>query len=360
VSPRQQYSAPSVRQLAAAVDQMRDKVSPQRFRQLRMVVGMWDRAMGREGMPLRTSRSAAKLFARGTLHAFWDLAAAGELRARPTAGDQELPVWTLRIVRDCLLIMARAVLPEGQTVELPSVSNGTLRSTVAPQGLAALYRGLVDVAAAGPLERDGVGLSVEDRTRLLALVVIVLDAAPRLGELTALRLDDLAPDLAAVGIRRRQQRAGPNRADEIAAIAEMDERTVRAMLAGELERASEETRQRVLAAAASLEPLPEVEWYELREGSRIALRRWLAVRERLIESLPLAGGRSALWVTLVATKAGPPGITISSEGLQEAFTRGMTALNVLMAGRYGWEPMPLRLEQLRRSVTVTPLDGPPG
>lgn len=358
MSPRQ-HNALSVRQLAAAVDQMETAVSPQRFRQLRMVVGMWDRAVGRVEVPVRASRSAEQLFTRPALRAFWTLATAGELRARPPAGEKELPVWTLRIVRDCLLIMARAVVPEGRTVELPSVPNDLPRSTVAPKGLTALYRGLVDMAAGGPLERDGVALSVEDRTRLLAMVAVVLDAAPRLGELTALRLDDLAAGEVAVAVRRRQQRAGPNRAEEIAAIAETDERTVRAMLAGELERASEATRQRVLSAAASLEPLPEVEWYALREGSRVALRRWLVVREGIIEALPLEGGRSALWVTLVATKAGPPGITISSEGLQEAFTRGMTALNVLMAGQYGWEPMPLRLEQLRRSVDVVPLDGPP-
>lgn len=33
----------------------------------------------------------------------------------------------------------------------------------------------------------------------------------------------------------------------------------------------------------------------------------------------------------------------------------MTALNWLMAGQYGWEPMPVRMEQLRRAVVAEPL-----
>jgi hypothetical protein len=36
----------------------------------------------------------------------------------------------------------------------------------------------------------------------------------------------------------------------------------------------------------------------------------------------------------------------------------MTALNMLMAGQYGWEPMPMTLDRLRRSVWPLPLDGP--
>jgi hypothetical protein len=34
----------------------------------------------------------------------------------------------------------------------------------------------------------------------------------------------------------------------------------------------------------------------------------------------------------------------------------MVALNVLMAGQYGWSPMPEKLEQLRRSVTAEPIE----
>lgn len=358
MSPRR-YEAASVRQLAAVVDRLAGEVSAERMRQLRMVVGMWDRAVDRPEMGDRSLRRAQQFFTRPVLEIFWDLAVAGELRHWEKDVGKPLPVPTLRIVRDCLTIMARAV-PQVGRVWLPEVHRGETKDTVGEGGAAALYRGLVDLAGAGPLESGGVALSYEDRARLLAMVAIVLDAAPRSGELAALRLDDVAPGETAVAVRRRQQKAPPNRAEEIAALAEVHVDTVRAVLWGQVHQMSEATRQRVLAAVAELEPLPEVEWYALREGSQVAVRRWLRAREDLVGALPVEGGRTALWVTLWPSKAGPAGITISAQGLRQAYARGVSALNTVMAGQYGWEPLPLRMEPLRRSVTVTPLEEPPG
>jgi hypothetical protein len=106
--------------------------------------------------------------------------------------------------------------------------------------------------------------------------------------------------------------------------------------------------------------LPDVEWYALREGTRVAVRRWLEVREGLVEALPLEGARTALWVTLVPGMKGPPGLPLGPRGIRHAYERGVTALNFVMAGSYGWEPLPTRMEQLRRSVDVVPLAAPPG
>ncbi|MFB7919094.1 hypothetical protein [Streptomyces sp. NPDC056061] len=95
------YSAPSVQRLAALVNQVapRDparwddrervpgaggvpiQVSRQRADQLWMVVGMFDRAVGREDMPGRSSQAVEQLFTWVALRGFWDLAVAGELRA---------------------------------------------------------------------------------------------------------------------------------------------------------------------------------------------------------------------------------------------------------------------------------------
>lgn len=174
-----------------------------------------------------------------------------------------------------------------------------------------------------------------------------------------MRLDDLAGGLEAVGVRRRQQKAPPNRVEEISALAEVHPATVSAVLRGRLEQMSEATRQRVLAAVEELGPRPEVEWYALREGSRVAVRRWLKVREGLVEQVPLTGGRSALWVSLWPSKAGPPGIPLRPQGLRQAYARGITALNFVMAGSYGWEPLPVKMEQVRRSVTAVPLEDRP-
>ncbi|MFF6844677.1 hypothetical protein ACFY8X_38805 [Streptomyces tanashiensis] len=370
-----QYASASVRQLAAVVERVAPRarerwesrepvpsaggvllpVSRQRADQLWMVVGMWDRAVVREEVPDRARRTAAQLFTRPALRAFWELAAAGELRARADDVGKPLPLATLRIVRDVLGILADLVVPD-RAVMLPVVEPPALKETVPARDRAALYRGLADLAAAGPLAQDGIGMSAVERARVLAMVGIVLDAGTRSGELAALRLDDLAPGLAAVGVRRRQQRASADRTAEVAALAQVHpSRVVDALALSPARRVSEETRQRVLAAVDALEPLPEVEWYALREGTQVALRQWLQAREQVVESLPLEGGRAGLWVTLRASKAGPPGITLLPGGLTRAYTKGIAALNMVMAGRYGWSPLPTRMEQLRRAVEAKPL-----
>lgn len=354
----------AVRQLYAAVDRIVPAGPGEtgvqvRRRQLRMVAGMWERAVSADGMPDWVGRKASSLFHRWPLGVFWRLAVEGELRAKAEDRGRPLSPASLRIVRDCLAILARELVPEGTEVRLPVVGQPEPKDTVAPAGLQALYRELVDRAGSGPLERDGMQLSYEDRTRLLALVSVVLDAGARSAELAAMRLSDLAAGEAAVGVRRRQQRAPRWRVPEISEFAEVSPVAVQEVLSGRLHKVSQATYQRVLAAVAELPALPEVEWYALREGSRVAVRRWLKVREGLVESLPLEGGRTALWVTLVPGPSGPTGVSIRPQGLRMAFTRGMTALNFVMAGSHGWEPMPTTLEQLRRSVAPVPLAEPP-
>ncbi|MET9496597.1 hypothetical protein [Streptomyces sp. NPDC006552] len=375
---RGRYAALSVRDLAAAVEHVapRDsgrwearepapgalgvpaRVSRGRARQLWMVVGMWDRALQRDGFPAAARRSAAGLFTEPVLARFWELARAGELRAlAPERGRApQPPPATLRIVRDCLRILAALVRPGDRAVRLPSVAQPELKAPVRARSLAAVYRGLADLAGQGPLEGGGTTLSYEDRTRLLAMVAIVLAAAPRSGELAALRLSDLAPEERAVAVRRRQQKAPPNRAAEIAGLAQVHPSAVRAVLWGRPDRLSGHARERVAAARTVLPPAPDIEWYRLGEGARVAVRSWLRVRELLLAQSPLRGGQPGLWVTLVPTRTGPPGITLRPQGLTQAYARGMAALNLVMAGQHGWEPMPGRLEQLRRAVTAEPLD----
>jgi hypothetical protein len=345
--------------LAAVVDGMASSVSEGRLRQLRMVVGMFDRAVGRDEMPGRASRTAQQLFTWAALRPFWALAVEGQLRHVEKDVGKPLPEWTLRIVRDCLKILARETLPAGKSVRLPSVANPEPKPTVDGRSLDALYRGLVDLAGRGPLERDGTALSYEDRTRLLAIVAVMLDAAPRSGELATQSLQDLAPGEVAVGVRRRAQFGSTSRSDEVAGLAEVDVRTVQRVLSGQDYEISEATRQRVLSTVAHLGPLPEVEWYALREGSRVAVRRWLKVRQGLVDSLPLEGAKTALWVSLVPSKAGPLGVPLRAQGIRQAYARGIVALNWVMAGSHGWEPLPTTMEQIRRSVDAVPLEERP-
>jgi hypothetical protein len=307
-----QYQVPSVSQLAEALIcvapriaqhwEAREpvigplgvpvKISHGRARQLWMVVGMWDRALGHGKFPEQAHRTAAQLFTTPVLRTFWELAQAGSLRKlAPEQGQPaELPLATLRITRDCLRILAGLVLPGHTEVWLPSIPQTDPKTPVRSETLGMVYRRLAELAAAGPLERSGTALSYEG---------------------------------------------------------------------GQRHQVSEATYQRIVAAQDAVDPLLDVEWYVLGEGAQTAVRRWLEVRRQLIDSGPLQGGQTGLWVTLVPTKAGPPGVTLRPQGLTQAFARGMSALNWLMAGEHGWEPMPTRMEQLRRAVTavtVEPVD----
>jgi hypothetical protein len=376
----QKYGAQSVRQLAALVDRVaprdpgrwdgREKapgaagvmvqVSPERARQLWMLVGMFDRAIDRQEMPGRAVRSLPQLFTWAALGPFWELAVAGELRHFAKDVGKPLPVASQRVVRDCLGILAAMAVP-GKRVRLPVLEQPEPKPVVAERQLTAVYRELVDMAGRGPLELDGVTMPADERSRLLAVVAVVLDAAPRTGEMVAMRLADLGPGEGWVEVSRRpQNRRDGVRQEDVAAGLGVSRTAVAYALSPRPElraKVSEATRQAVAREVeAGGDAGPVVERYALREGTRVALRRWLAVRERVVD--PLTGGKSALWVTLRASKLGPPGLPISGQGLVQSYTRGMTALNMLMAGQYGWEPMPMTLDRLRRSVWPLPLDGP--
>lgn len=380
MAPQYTYGASSVRQLAARVERIaprdpaaweaREKVagaaglpvqvSQERGRQLWMVVGMFDQAFSRAldpapGLPKTDVRG---LFGDRALRTFWQLAVAGALRHYDKNVGKPLPLASQRVVQDCLRILGDVVAPD-RRVRLPELDQVELKATVKPPQLAAAYRELVDLAGRGPLSAGGAAIHPDERTRLLAMVAVVLDAGPRSGELAAMRLDDVGPGEEWVRVTRRpQNRAGLGVGQrEIAAELGVALSTVAYALSERPElrrKVSEQMRQEVLAEVARADAAPRVERYALREGTRVALRRWLARRGELVD--PLTGGKYALWVTVHASKAGPPGISILPQGLRQSFTRGMTALNMVMAGQYGWEPMPTTLEQLRRSVQAQPLE----
>lgn len=383
----QTYSAPSVRQLAGVVERVapRDperwearervpgaggvwvQVSPERGRQLRMVVGMWDRAVLHESMPVRARRSVRQLFTAPALKAFWQLAVEGRLRRWEKDVGKPLPVTSQRAVRDCLRILAALVVEPGRRVRLPVVDEPELKPPVPPGQLVALYRELVDLAGGGPLERGGMSIRAQERARLLALVSVVLDTGARVGELAAMNMADLADDLSWVVVRRRPQHADPVYEQVAYRLGVSRSSVNRAMAGGPgvSEQLRHEIRREVEEVRAQG---PRVERYALREGTRVALRRWLAVREGLVSGVGpvtgvdggLTGGKSALWVTVFPSKAGPPGIRIRPQGLGQSYARGVAAVNWLMAGQPGWEPLPVRMEQLRRAVVAEPLvDGEP-
>lgn len=308
--------APGVAGLERLVEEVaeRPEVSAARARQLRWVVGELARAVTRGGLPAGAGRSVPALLEPAALACYLELAARGELRRRVVPDPSRSSDASMRVRADCLAIMARAA---GVPLELPARPLvPEPRPTVDSRRRSLLLRHLADGAWR-------YGRADPGRLRLLALVGVVLDTGARAGELCALRLGDLGAELEEVRLVRHPQ-------------------------------------------ARSVNP-PRTEVLPLSAPTRASLRRWLPVREQLVAAAQ--GPVSALWVSVRGNHAGvvdaegrtrrrPAGMPLMPRGLARAYTRTVADLNMELAGTPGWEPLPRRLEQLRRAVAAELEAGP--
>jgi integrase len=285
------------------------QVSAARARQLRWVAGELGLALAHPDYPIRRPADLRELFAAEPVTAYLALAARGELRRRAINRDPTATDASMRIRADCLRMLAA-------TAAVPLTVPGR-------PGMPAL-REVVEAPARDRLlafleDRAGWANSPPGRVRLLAIVGVVLDTGARVGELCALRLDDLSEGLRDVRVLRKPQ-------------------------------------------ARSVSE-PRAERIALTAGTRGALHAWLDVRAELVANLH--GPMAALWVSVAGNHAGtlaadgralrrPAGMPLRPRGLQRAYTRGVAEANVALAGSPGWHPLPYRLEQLRRAVEVTP------
>ncbi|MGC0415826.1 tyrosine-type recombinase/integrase [Embleya sp. AB8] len=298
--------APALDQLDRALLRVtaRADTSAARARQLRWVVGELRRALAMEEFPDGAGDSLAALLAGKPMRRYLDLARAGRLRTRAVAGAGTSTAASMRVRMDCLDILARAGSVPVVLPERPAMPD--LKPPVGARQRSLLLDWLTDQA-----DRPGADAG---RVRLFALVGVVLDTGARAGELCALRLTDVGRDEQALRIVRHPQA-----------------RTI---------------------TPAMTEILP------LSTPTRSALRRWLDVREDLVWHAQ--GAVTAVWVSTRGNHAGlpdedgnprrrPPGMPLMPRGLARAYTRTVVRLNVEMAGRVGWEPLPYRLEQLRRA-----------
>ncbi|MFF8458861.1 hypothetical protein ACF06T_30500 [Streptomyces albidoflavus] len=291
-----------------------EQVSQSRANQLWMVVGMFDRAVQHPSMPERTrTRGMDQLFTWAALNAFWELAVPGELRARAEDRGKRLPGASQRMVRDCLAILARLVVPE-RRVRLPKLPQGSARAVTRPRQEQELLHFLLRLAVNGPAgEFVWQQRQADARVRALAVAGVAVDTRSRVSELAAIRMSDLGEGLRSVRVRRQSQNGSH------------------------------------LPVVVEESPLSEV--------TREALMRWLEVRERLVGSLE-GGAVEALWVRVAPypLQAGEPaGLPLSVQRLSEAYVSSVQSLNGVMAGSEGWEPLPTTLESLRRAVPVAPL-----
>lgn len=155
--------------------------------------------------------------------------------------------------------------------------------------------------------------------RMLAMASVTLDTGSRVGEVCAIRLEDLSPALEEVRIVRRPQNARPD------------------------------------------DPV-SVEVYPLRRATRTALTRWFLVRRLLMSEV--TGGRTVGLGTRqplrhrrrgdrpTAPARRPP---LQPRGAGRAYTAAIAKVNTELAGTEGWSPLPERMEQLRRGVAAPEL-----
>lgn len=283
----------------AALDRLLDDlvVGDARRRQLDMVRGELARALARDGLPVAARRSLRRLLEEPALGSYLRLAESGALRTRLVNGARPPTSDATNAVR------RRALESLRTSLGLPASGLGRAAPTPRPTpqfgDLAALRR---------RLDRDLAGYMPRGQIRLTAMLALVLDTASRSGELAALRVGDLAPDLTTAYVERNPQRGG-----------------------GDPEGGGSRIR---------LSPL-----------TRAALDRWLPVRAELLQH---AHGTSRLWVSLWhnhdgapdregATLTRPPGMPLEENGLVTGYRRGRT--------RYGLaDLLPPKLEQLRRAV----------
>ncbi|MET7297726.1 tyrosine-type recombinase/integrase [Embleya sp. NPDC005575] len=310
-----QDRAPALDQLDRALLRVtaRADTSAARARQLRWVVGELRRAMVQDGFPVEARASLAALLSADPMRRYLDLARSGRLRTRAVAGAGISTTASMRVRMDCLEILARAGSVPAELPERPAMPE--LKPPVGARQRSLLLDWLAAHADSGGADPG--------RIRLFALIGVVLDTGARVGELCALRLTDLGSDEHTVRIVRRPQARSVN--------------------------------------PAVTEVLP------LSGPTRAALGRWLDVREELVRHVQ--GSVAAVWVSVRGNHSGvpdqdgnsrrrPAGMPLMPRGLARAYTRTVVRLNVDMAGRPGWEPVPYRLEQLRRAVDATDETGP--
>jgi integrase len=306
-------AAEAIEQVTAAAERLcaQQELSAARARQIRWFVKELRLALAHpEFRPAEPVVTAADFFQPQAVSSYLDLGQRGELRMRASrVPDAVSSPASMRVREDCLKLIARELtlpLVLGERAPQPEV-----HETVDAPTRSQLRAYLLDRAENPPV--------LAAHVRLLAIIGMVLDTGARVGELCALAVDDMELNVRepSVTIVRKPQ----------------------------ARRVTEPVTERIA----------------LSRGTTAALRNWLERRQELIDEFQL--GVKSLWVSVAGNHAGlpsqegnairrPPGMPLRPRGLQRAYTRAVVELNAELAGSPGWQPLPYRLELLRRAIEV--------
>lgn len=306
-------------ELQEAVDAVCEEApSEARERQIRAHARELVRALLHPEHPLTVADPLADILARDSLKQYERLALVGELRDR---GEKRPTSEATAMVRSGVMVLLQRelgleVFHLRQLEQLPGKEPVDI---IRRERLRASLQTLSDVIGTRTgwsVERGLLTHGYPLWVRMLAMASVVLDTGARVGELCALRLEDLSPALEEVRVRRRPQNARPGTPDA-------------------------------------------VEVYPLRRATRAALQRWLLVRRLLMTDV--TGGADSLWVSVRGNHGGivaedvrpeyrPAGTALQPRGVARSYTRTVTTVNLDLGGTEGWSPLPVRMEQLRRGV----------
>ncbi|WP_435238205.1 hypothetical protein [Streptomyces sp. YPW6] len=306
----------SLAELGALVDRLAPGSSPSVVTADRWVFGELSRAVRHDLLDKDCCRSLPDgLLSRANVAAYMTAAEQDDLRARPRRATVAHPENSTNVRRRVLRRFAKAL---GTELELPPPPPVRVIPPVTARQQARLQSHVSGWASFLPTQYARRAVYV----RLAAIVGIVVDTRARSGELVAMTVDDLAPDLTTATITRRPQGGWPGEVEEL--------------------------------------PLSAV--------TRKAVAAWLELRGPLVSSLAGTPPR-ALWVSVRnGGRLGRAGLPIGPMALRSQYASAVAQLNADMKaqGVVGWVDLPRTLERLRHVDKTTrapevPVAGqPPG
>ncbi|AVI00046.1 hypothetical protein C5L38_33745 (plasmid) [Streptomyces sp. WAC00288] len=311
-------------ELQDAVDAVCEEApSEARRRQIRAHARELVRALHHPEHPLTVADDLADVLAGESLRQYERLALVGELRDR---GAKRPTSEATALVRSGAMVLLQRQL--GLEVyylrQMERLPGREPVDVVRRERLRTSLQTLADAIGTNTgwsVERGLLAGDYPLRVRMLAMASVVLDTGARVGELCAMRLEDLSPTLEEIRVHRRPQNARPDTPDV-------------------------------------------VEVYPLRRATRAALTRWLLVRRLLMAQV--SGGADWLWVSVRGNHGGvvgegaepeyrPAGTALQPRGVARSYIRTVTTVNIDLMGTESWEPLPVRMEQLRRGVAAPEL-----